>query len=87
MGMCVCVVLAFWYWLTQVVLEKRPLNGCGSSSSISSSKHAEEWHTGPTELMFQKIRPRHNIQNPDPTTTYDDIYTYKSGDVMHLHIK
>jgi len=24
--------LPFWYWLTQVVLEKRPLNGCGSSS-------------------------------------------------------
>jgi len=25
-------VLAFWYLLTQVVLEKRPLNGCSSSS-------------------------------------------------------
>jgi len=24
--------LPFWYWLTQVVLEKRPLNGCSSSS-------------------------------------------------------
>jgi len=22
------IVLPFWYWLTQVVLEKRPLNGC-----------------------------------------------------------
>jgi len=22
------VVFPFWYWLTQVVLEKRPLNGC-----------------------------------------------------------
>ena len=27
------LVLPFWYWLTQVVLEKRPLNGCSSSSS------------------------------------------------------
>jgi len=27
------LVLLFWYWLTQVVLEKRPLNGCCSSSS------------------------------------------------------
>jgi len=27
------LVLAFWYLLTQVVLEKRPLIGCGSSSS------------------------------------------------------
>ena len=24
------LVLPFWYWLTQVVLEKRPLNGCNS---------------------------------------------------------
>jgi len=22
------MVLPYWYWLTQVVLEKRPLNGC-----------------------------------------------------------
>jgi len=27
------LVLPFWYRLTQVVLEKRPLNGCSSSSS------------------------------------------------------
>jgi len=26
------LVLFVWYWLTQVVLEKRPCNGCGSSS-------------------------------------------------------
>ena len=30
------VVLPFWYWLIQVVLVKRPLNGCSSSSSSSS---------------------------------------------------
>jgi len=30
------LVLPFWYWLTQVVLEerKRPLNGCSGSSGI-----------------------------------------------------
>ena len=27
------LVLPFWYWLTQVVLEKWPLNWCSSSSS------------------------------------------------------
>jgi len=27
------LVLPFWYRLTQIVLEKRPLNGCSSSSS------------------------------------------------------
>jgi len=25
---CFRLVLPFWYWLTQVVLEKEPLNGC-----------------------------------------------------------
>ena len=29
------LVLPFWYWLTQLVLEKRPLNRCSSSSSSS----------------------------------------------------
>ena len=29
------LVLPFWYWLTWVVPEKRPLNGCSSSSSCS----------------------------------------------------
>jgi len=27
------LVLPYWYQLTQVVLEKKPLNGCSSSSS------------------------------------------------------
>jgi len=31
------LVLPFWYWLTKVALEKRPLNWCSSSSSSSSS--------------------------------------------------
>jgi len=29
------LVLPFWYWLTQVVMERRPLNGCSSSNSSS----------------------------------------------------
>jgi len=29
------LVLPFWYRLSQVVLEKRPLNGCSSSSSVN----------------------------------------------------
>jgi len=31
------LVVPLWYRPTQVVLEKRPLNGCSSSSSSSSS--------------------------------------------------
>jgi len=30
------LVLSFWCWLTDVVVENRPLNGCSSSSSSSS---------------------------------------------------
>jgi len=30
------LVLPFWFWLTQVVLEKRLLNWCSSSSSIAA---------------------------------------------------
>ena len=29
--------LPFWYWLTQVVLEKRPLNGCSNSDDGDGS--------------------------------------------------
>ena len=25
------LVLPFWYWLTQLILERRPLSGCNSS--------------------------------------------------------
>ena len=32
------LVLPFWYQLTQVVLEKRPLNGCSSSSRSLEDK-------------------------------------------------
>jgi len=32
------LVLPFWYRLTQVVLEKRPLSECSSSISSSSSQ-------------------------------------------------
>ena len=30
------LVLPFWYRLTPVVVEKRPLNGCNSSSTVRS---------------------------------------------------
>ena len=32
------LVLLLWYWLTQVVLEKRPLNGRSSNSSMQTNK-------------------------------------------------
>jgi len=33
------LVLPFWYWLTQVVLEKRPLNGYNSKTLNEPSSH------------------------------------------------
>jgi len=33
--------LPFWYQLTQVVLEKRPLNGCSSSSLVVDEEKDE----------------------------------------------
>jgi len=39
------LVLPFWYRLTQVVLEKRPLNGSCISSSSNSSPHTRS-HSG-----------------------------------------
>ena len=31
------LVLPFWYWRTQVVLEKRPLNGCSGGGGGGGS--------------------------------------------------
>jgi len=33
------LVLPFWYRLTQVVLEKRPLNGCSSRLVVTSNEN------------------------------------------------
>jgi len=35
------LVLLFWYRLTKDVLEKRPLNGCSSSSGSGSSSYCQ----------------------------------------------
>ena len=35
--------LHFWCWLTQVVLEKKPLNGCSSSSGSLYGLNMQEW--------------------------------------------
>ena len=35
------LVLPFWYWLTQVVLEKRPLDGCSSVVIVTYRRHDE----------------------------------------------
>jgi len=37
------LVLPFWYWLTQVVLEKRLLHGCSSSSNRTALQWCYDW--------------------------------------------
>ena len=44
------LVLPFWYRLTQVVLEKRPLNGCSCSSSTYNMAAKTSWHRYGTKL-------------------------------------
>jgi len=41
------LVLPFWYWLIQVVLEKRPLNGCSVLVAVVVNQLiASSHHTG-----------------------------------------
>jgi len=35
------LVLPFWYRLTQVVLEKRPLNGCIAAAALAAAAGLE----------------------------------------------
>ena len=43
------LVLPFWYWLTQVIMEKRPLNGCSSVHCQvvcnTRQKESSEWQS------------------------------------------
>ena len=69
--MCVCVVLPFWYRLTQVVLEKRPLNGCVcvcvlhvsdvSWSVCLSDMEVGHWVTGSMGHLGRLSRPGHQV--------------------------
>ena len=51
------LVLPFWYWLTQAVLEKRPLNGCSSSDKpiIWLQICCKLWKAGAIFQMQEKI--------------------------------
>jgi len=59
------LVSPFWYWLTQVVLENRPLNGCNSSSTTCTSNQRQSPHEpgsagqplGPAPLPIPEKNP------------------------------
>jgi len=54
LAFCACLVLPFWYWLTQVVLEKRPLNRCSSSSS-QREKERERAEARDSEWQWHQL--------------------------------
>ena len=77
------LVLPFWYQLTQVVLEKRPLNGCSSSlhwkhprftAFLDSNLHI--WLANVTANELGLAVPPRNLPekfHPDPSPYYSVI--------------
>jgi len=68
------LVLPFWYRLTEVVLEKRPLNGCSSAGSGCTVLYIAQRISGPLLCFFQmnnvfglstEIETRPNPQDKD----------------------
>jgi len=57
------LVLPYWYRLTQVVLEKRPLNGCSSSCS-SSNLNWITVHTSSCFMATVQIYCQHIFSSP-----------------------
>jgi len=47
------LVLPYWYWLTRVVLAKRPLNGYSSSSGSCAARELK----GPVNQKYYIIIP------------------------------
>ena len=56
------LVLPFWYWLIQVVLEKRPLNGCSNGGNTGCRIWAESglidrgWLVGVCSLLRMRAK-------------------------------
>jgi len=48
------LVLPFWYWLTQVVLEEA-VDGCSSSSSTSSSSISSGSKVGTVDFLEKRL--------------------------------
>jgi len=55
------MVLPFWYWLTKVVLEKRPLNGCSSGSSKDFKMELAVFHC----QEITKLDVGHDVMKTD----------------------
>ena len=55
------LVLPFWYRLTQVVLEKRPLNRCSSSSPYAIWQHIQNYtYNHASHMAYFKIKYYYN---------------------------
>jgi len=62
------MVLPFWCRLPQVVLEKRPLNGCSVVVSMPYSQSAQAWITQ-FYLKITPCLPFLRKRSPDGATT------------------
>ena len=67
-------VLPFWYWLTQVVLEKRPLNEC---SNGSSSHPVADSFVAHVELQHSQTEITNVNYKPQPGPKWCQIVTVK----------
>ena len=68
------LVLPFWYWLTQVVLEKRPLNGCSSVVVVGHTKIKQMWKKITqihVSCMFCVIISIHTAKLLQPITSHE----------------
>jgi len=70
------LVLPFWYRLTQVVLEKRPLNGC-STRQLTGSVTAAEWRLH--YLLYNNKRTIKVMQITSTSLTYSTSLRWASS--------
>jgi len=73
--------LPFWCQLTQIVLEKRPLNKCSSSSSSAADtagRHQQEWHPAIQKCCI-------NGQLAKPCTLEDDWSVMHTATLFKSH--
>ena len=78
------LVLPFWYWITQAVLEKRPLNGCSSISSYTRVIKQNNTHpfNGPFSGTTQVSRYQKGKTNLDFTEARDSEWQWHQLDHM-----
>jgi len=77
------LALPFWFWLTKVVLEKRPLNGCSSlcwyvpHTSSETLRSNRSWWQTEVHIQYHTQTHTHPINGPFSGTT--QVSRYQKG--------